>query len=71
MSVSNPLLKPGKKPKFVVHTAGDDGSLDDGYRWRKYGQKMVKGNHHPRWMLLSFQILKSFKTWRYLKFLLR
>lgn len=42
------LLKPGKKPKFVVHAAGDVGISGDGYRWRKYGQKMVKGNPNPR-----------------------
>ncbi|CAK7338204.1 unnamed protein product [Dovyalis caffra] len=42
------VLKPGKKPKFVVHAAGDVGISGDGYRWRKYGQKMVKGNPHPR-----------------------
>ncbi|XP_061344633.1 probable WRKY transcription factor 32 [Gastrolobium bilobum] len=41
-------VKPGKKPKFVVHAAGDVGISGDGYRWRKYGQKMVKGNPHPR-----------------------
>ncbi|WJX96801.1 putative WRKY transcription factor 32 [Trifolium repens] len=38
----------GKKPKYVVHAAGDVGISGDGYRWRKYGQKMVKGNPHPR-----------------------
>ncbi|KAI3446942.1 hypothetical protein Pfo_003607 [Paulownia fortunei] len=42
------LSKPGKKPKYVVHAAGDVGISGDGYRWRKYGQKMVKGNPHPR-----------------------
>ncbi|KAH6794403.1 hypothetical protein C2S52_004880 [Perilla frutescens var. hirtella] len=42
------LPKPGKKPKYVVHAAGDVGISGDGYRWRKYGQKMVKGNPHPR-----------------------
>ncbi|XP_054806561.1 probable WRKY transcription factor 32 [Prosopis cineraria] len=41
-------VKPGKKQKFVVHAAGDVGISGDGYRWRKYGQKMVKGNPHPR-----------------------
>ncbi|KAK7304806.1 hypothetical protein VNO77_42695 [Canavalia gladiata] len=41
-------VKPGKKPKFVVHAAGDVGISGDGYRWRKYGQKMVKGNPHFR-----------------------
>ncbi|KAF8033755.1 hypothetical protein BT93_C0119 [Corymbia citriodora subsp. variegata] len=40
--------KPGKKPKYVVHAAGDVGISADGYRWRKYGQKMVKGNPYPR-----------------------
>ncbi|XP_059635659.1 probable WRKY transcription factor 32 isoform X2 [Cornus florida] len=47
-SYSGSLFKPGKKPKFVVHAAGDVGISGDGYRWRKYGQKMVKGNPHPR-----------------------
>ncbi|KAJ1433593.1 WRKY domain [Sesbania bispinosa] len=41
-------VKPGKKPNLVVHAAGDVGISGDGYRWRKYGQKMVKGNQHPR-----------------------
>jgi len=45
---SGSLIKPGKKPKFVVHAAGDVGISGDGHRWRKYGQKMVKGNPHPR-----------------------
>ncbi|KAL6226131.1 hypothetical protein ACLB2K_000096 [Fragaria x ananassa] len=45
---SDSLLKAGKKPKFVVHAAGDVGISGDGYRWRKYGRKMVKGNPHPR-----------------------
>ena len=45
-------LKPSKKPKFVVHAAGDVGISADGHRWRKYGQKMVKGNPHPRCIYL-------------------
>ncbi|XP_050211783.1 probable WRKY transcription factor 32 isoform X2 [Mercurialis annua] len=48
LECSGTSLKPGKKPKFVVHAAGDVGISGDGYRWRKYGQKMVKGNPHPR-----------------------
>ncbi|KAI3827550.1 hypothetical protein L1987_01627 [Smallanthus sonchifolius] len=42
------VLKPPEKPKFVIHAASDVGISADGYRWRKYGQKMVKGNPHPR-----------------------
>nr|QGQ64043.1 WRKY transcription factor 20 [Santalum album] len=45
---SSSPIRPGKKPKFVVHAASDVGISEDGYRWRKYGQKMVKGNPHPR-----------------------
>ncbi|XP_030523551.1 probable WRKY transcription factor 32 [Rhodamnia argentea] len=48
LSHSDPQPKPGKKSKIVVHAAGDGGISADGYRWRKYGQKMVKGNPHPR-----------------------
>nr|QWQ79522.1 WRKY transcription factor protein 4 [Zanthoxylum armatum] len=48
LASSSPLLKLSKKPKFVVHAAGDVGISGDGYRWRKYGQKMVKGNPYPR-----------------------
>ncbi|XP_024968177.1 probable WRKY transcription factor 32 [Cynara cardunculus var. scolymus] len=49
-SSENPgsVLKHPKKPKFIVHAAGDVEISADGYRWRKYGQKMVKGNPHPR-----------------------
>ncbi|KAL2898567.1 putative WRKY transcription factor 58 [Bienertia sinuspersici] len=36
------------EPKIVVQTRSDVDLLDDGYRWRKYGQKVVKGNPNPR-----------------------
>ncbi|PSS33668.1 WRKY transcription factor 4 [Actinidia chinensis var. chinensis] len=34
--------------KIVVQTRSEVDLLDDGYKWRKYGQKMVKGSTHPR-----------------------
>ncbi|KAK4782603.1 hypothetical protein SAY86_016705 [Trapa natans] len=37
-----------QEPRFVVQTTSDVDILDDGYRWRKYGQKVVKGNPNPR-----------------------
>ncbi|WOK99652.1 putative WRKY transcription factor 3 [Canna indica] len=36
------------EPKVIVQTTSEVDLLDDGYRWRKYGQKVVKGNPHPR-----------------------
>ncbi|XP_074592880.1 putative WRKY transcription factor 26 [Curcuma longa] len=37
-----------REPRVVVQTQSDIDILDDGYRWRKYGQKVVKGNPNPR-----------------------
>ncbi|CAL9226921.1 unnamed protein product [Arabidopsis halleri] len=37
-----------REPRVVVQTTSDIDILDDGYRWRKYGQKVVKGNQNPR-----------------------
>ncbi|CAN1180170.1 WRKY transcription factor WRKY24 [Linum perenne] len=37
-----------KEPRVVVQTRSEIDILDDGYRWRKYGQKVVKGNPNPR-----------------------
>ncbi|CAN0857749.1 Probable WRKY transcription factor 3 [Linum grandiflorum] len=34
--------------KIIVQTRSEVDLLDDGFRWRKYGQKVVKGNPHPR-----------------------
>ncbi|KAM7249978.1 hypothetical protein ACFE04_021861 [Oxalis oulophora] len=36
-----------REPRVVVQTTSDIDILDDGYRWRKYGQKVVKGNPNP------------------------
>ncbi|KAK1415863.1 hypothetical protein QVD17_31651 [Tagetes erecta] len=37
-----------KKPKCAFQTRSQVDILDDGYRWRKYGQKAVKNNKFPR-----------------------
>ncbi|KAG7563411.1 WRKY domain [Arabidopsis suecica] len=36
------------EPRIIVQTKSEVDLLDDGYRWRKYGQKVVKGNPYPR-----------------------
>ncbi|KAL3585809.1 hypothetical protein D5086_012676 [Populus alba] len=40
--------KPVRESRIVVQTTSDIDILDDGYRWRKYGQKVVRGNPNPR-----------------------
>ncbi len=45
-----PASRTIREPRVVVQTTSDVDILDDGYRWRKYGQKVVKGNPHPRYV---------------------
>ncbi|XP_010558453.1 PREDICTED: probable WRKY transcription factor 48 [Tarenaya hassleriana] len=37
-----------REPRFAFLTKSDIDHLDDGYRWRKYGQKAVKNSPYPR-----------------------
>eukprot|EP00249_Psilotum_nudum_P018310 c26741_g1_i1 orf=391-1431(+) len=37
-----------EEPRYAFKTRSDTDILDDGYKWRKYGQKAVKNNSHPR-----------------------
>ncbi|KAK1365640.1 WRKY domain-containing protein [Heracleum sosnowskyi] len=37
-----------KKCRYAFQTRTQVDILDDGYRWRKYGQKSVKNNKFPR-----------------------
>ncbi|KAA8549473.1 hypothetical protein F0562_001157 [Nyssa sinensis] len=46
--LSGPGSRTVREPRVVVQTTSDIDILDDGYRWRKYGQKVVKGNPNPR-----------------------
>ncbi|CAA6671354.1 unnamed protein product [Spirodela intermedia] len=48
-------IKPRKKgekrprePRFAFMTKSEVDHLEDGYRWRKYGQKAVKNSPYPR-----------------------
>ena len=36
------------EPRIIVQTTSEVDLLDDGFKWRKYGQKVVKGNPYPR-----------------------
>ncbi|GLU02600.1 hypothetical protein SLE2022_198450 [Rubroshorea leprosula] len=46
--ISAPGSRTVREPRVVVQTTSEIDILDDGYRWRKYGQKVVKGNPNPR-----------------------
>ncbi|KAL3623220.1 hypothetical protein CASFOL_032036 [Castilleja foliolosa] len=45
-----------RETRIVVQTTSDIDILDDGYRWRKYGQKVIKGNPNPRYELLQMHV---------------
>lgn len=40
--------KKPREPRFAFMTKSDIDHLEDGYRWRKYGQKAVKNSPYPR-----------------------
>ncbi|MBA0872750.1 hypothetical protein Goshw_019853 [Gossypium schwendimanii] len=48
MTEMNVASSASREPRVVVQIESDVDILDDGYRWRKYGQKVVKGNPNPR-----------------------
>ncbi|XP_004492806.1 uncharacterized protein [Cicer arietinum] len=41
------MKKTTRVPRFAFQTRSVDDILDDGYRWRKYGQKAVKNTKFP------------------------
>ncbi|XP_010112967.2 probable WRKY transcription factor 43 [Morus notabilis] len=41
-------MRKASRPRFAFQTRSADDILDDGYRWRKYGQKAVKNSSYPR-----------------------
>uniref|UniRef100_A0A0D9WK77 WRKY domain-containing protein n=1 Tax=Leersia perrieri TaxID=77586 RepID=A0A0D9WK77_9ORYZ len=40
--------KKGREPRVAFMTKSEVDHLEDGYRWRKYGQKAVKNSTYPR-----------------------
>lgn len=65
--LSAPGNRTVREPRVVVQTTSDIDILDDGYRWRKYGQKVVKGNPNPRFytfITFSYHILLVLLVWQ-------
>lgn len=47
-----------REPRFSFQTRSDVDGLDDGYKWRKYGQKVVKNSLHPRYARAAIYIIR-------------
>uniref|UniRef100_A0A0E0MSA1 WRKY domain-containing protein n=1 Tax=Oryza rufipogon TaxID=4529 RepID=A0A0E0MSA1_ORYRU len=63
-----------REPRFCFKTMSDVDVLDDGYKWRKYGQKVVKNTQHPRFEMRNDATSWSFESkectlWSPIKFL--
>ena len=49
-----------REPRHVVQTMSEVDIVNDGYRWRKYGQKLVKGNPNPRYFRFNVLLFGFF-----------
>lgn len=49
-------MRKASRPRFAFQTRSADDILDDGYRWRKYGQKAVKNSSYPRYTIDDYVI---------------
>ncbi|XP_023554807.1 probable WRKY transcription factor 28 isoform X1 [Cucurbita pepo subsp. pepo] len=47
-NISKKKEKRQREPRFAFLTKSEIDHLEDGYRWRKYGQKAVKNSPYPR-----------------------
>jgi hypothetical protein len=54
--------KKPKEPRFAFLTKSEIDHLEDGYRWRKYGQKAVKNSPYPRLLIISIFIFSFLST---------
>ncbi|KAE9595655.1 putative transcription factor WRKY family [Lupinus albus] len=55
-----------RQQRFAFMTKSDVDHLEDGYRWRKYGQKAVKNSPFPRF--ISENLLTLYNESFYLPF---
>lgn len=46
------------EPCILVHNNSEPEIMGDGFRWRKYGQKVVRGNPYPRLVPIIYMCLK-------------
>ncbi|CAK9141952.1 unnamed protein product [Ilex paraguariensis] len=56
-SIRRSRRKRSVPPRIAFQTRSSEDILDDGYKWRKYGQKAVKNSIHPRYTYHYFASL--------------
>lgn len=49
-----------REPRFAFLTKSEIDHLEDGYRWRKYGQKAVKNSPYPRLIFYFYLTVLTF-----------
>ncbi|CAN6820201.1 unnamed protein product [Brassica oleracea] len=49
-----------KTQRVIIQVESEEDHPDDGFRWRKYGQKVVTGNANPRLYISHFKITQAF-----------
>jgi hypothetical protein len=42
-----------REPRFAIQTRSEVEIMEDGFKWRKYGQKAVKNSPNPRYEIPS------------------
>lgn len=53
----------GKEEKVIcVRTESAENIIDDGYEWKKYGQKRIRDRIHPRYFLSSALSITSWTS---------
>ena len=40
--------------RVVIQMKSEENNLDDGYSWKKYGQKLIRGNPNARFYNICF-----------------
>ena len=60
-----------REPRYAIKTRSEVDIMEDGYKWRKYGQKPVKSSPHPRYCGLNLTEIVRFTSKSYITRVIR